>query len=76
MGKPMFIDGSRVDQVLMNLSSYLPVGTEVGTEVGSKPETKDGYETLKVYYPRSKSLDTLLKPVNPDPSLSFLVENI
>jgi hypothetical protein len=72
MGKSMFIDGSRVDQVLTNLSSYLPVGTEVG----SKPETKDGYETLKVYCPLSKSLDTLLKPVDPDPSLSFLVENI
>lgn len=56
----------------MSLSSYLPVGTEVG----SKPETKDGYETLKVYHPLSKSLHGFLKPVNLDSFLSFLVENI
>lgn len=51
-----------VYQSLTNLSSYLPVGTEVG----SKPETKDGYETLKVFHRPLGSLYAAPKPVDPE----------
>lgn len=52
MGEFLLIDGNGVDELTKSFLSYLPVGTEVG----SKPETKDGYETLKVYQPLSPSL--------------------
>lgn len=56
MGKLIFADDSRLNWVIISLPSYLPVGTEPG----SKPETKDGYETLKVYYVLVKAFYTVL----------------